>query len=641
MVTLHNLWAPFAAIGAAALFLLAYLIFRLFLPAVLFPPLPWLTSAAAVRRSARRPPRNLCFASLCLLLAGLFFGRPRFEPRGGGDRALIVLVDASASMQGAPFAEALATARRRLAALKDGDAANVAAVGPKVVWALPHADVSGNRSVLWRFLDRLEPTCGGARFDSALREASEKLFSSGFPEKELVIVSDFQESTWRHAEKVLNDLLRSDIDVQLKTAGEENRENLALQIPRPVVVTSPGIPVLLRAHLKAFARREITCRVSWKIGDKSLETTSLTLPPEGTAKLRLPIAPSESGVLEGVVSLRADQSMTFDDTARFSVIVLPKVLAAVAVHEPQQAVLIKEALSAAGEAGRLQALLLRELGRRKPQLYVAVSPAPSYLQEALQEGIPVLLFAGSRPPALPELRSTLRQSGLWLLLPEIAGHTTDRIEALSQLRIRMRRSSPQGALTLCRFSDGRPAVVLFRDLPLLVCLFDASGTSSPLLQTPQAVVPLLGELVYCALSAPYKALIAGEPATLVLPQRAYRFYGTAGEEFFPPAAPRGRSTTISLPAQTKPGFVRIFSSGRLVASLPVGQPEEESDPKRAEDILQQAEKTPRRTAARPEVDLTGPAGAALILVVLLWFFLESRTGGSTREDRREGRGSRE
>jgi len=87
--------------------------------------------------------------------------------------------------------------------------------------------------------------------------------------------------------------------------------------------------------------------------------------------------------------------------------------------------------------------------------------------------------------------------------------------------------------------------------------------------------------------------------------------------------------------------VRIFSSGRLVASLPVGQPEEESDPKRAEDILQQAEKTPRRTAARPEVDLTGPAGAALILVVLLWFFLESRTGGSTREDRREGRGSRE
>lgn len=199
-----GLVAPLALVGLAALAIpvLIHLIQRERKRVVEFPSLMFLRRIPyqSVRRRRIRDVLLLMMRLAALALIVLAFARPFFRTDSlaaatqNGAREAVILVDASYSMEyGDRWTKAQSAARDAIRAMKPGDHASL-------VFFSSGADVAvrsaSDRGRLEAGLAAGKVGPGATRYAPALKLAGSLLAESALPQREIILISDFQRRGW-------------------------------------------------------------------------------------------------------------------------------------------------------------------------------------------------------------------------------------------------------------------------------------------------------------------------------------------------------------------------------------------------------------------------------------------------------------
>jgi len=199
-----GLVAPLALVGLAALAIpvLIHLIQREKTRVVQFPSLMFLRRIPyqSVRRRRIRDAALLMMRLTALALIIMAFARPFFRTDSlgavtqNGARESVIIVDMSYSMEyGDRWSKAQGAARDAIRAMKPGDRASL-------VFFSTDADVAvrsaGDRSRLESVLAAAKTGPGATRYAPALKLAGSLLAESPLPQREIVLISDFQRRGW-------------------------------------------------------------------------------------------------------------------------------------------------------------------------------------------------------------------------------------------------------------------------------------------------------------------------------------------------------------------------------------------------------------------------------------------------------------
>ncbi|HAK97389.1 MAG TPA: hypothetical protein DCM87_20985 [Planctomycetes bacterium] len=625
MVSFDHTWPPAAACAIAALMLGAHLVLRLLARPIEFPPLPWLREArrALPLLRRRRAALDFAFALAAVLLAGLLCGHPRI---GVATRAAaIVLLDTSLSMGGGGERSGVAAGVRRaaeiLAGLADEDRVNLALCGGDVRWAYPSAPAGLDRGPVRRLLESAAPGHGGGALAAAIEDALARLAQAPEREKALYVISDFQASSW--ADVPLPPFPGVAV-VPVPVPGPIE-DNVAVRIRgRAAAATCIDEGCEIALELENFASVPRSVRLRWELDGRETARDAIELPPRSVTLAAHVFSIAAPGVVRGEAEALGGDALPGDDRVFFTIDAAAERRVGIAGGAPATRAMLARAL---GGAARLP-IAAEPIERRPPSAFDAVIAAGAP-REALDPvralGMPCLVFAAA-PAHLPAaLAEGLRpERGTFALDTAFAGNAVRELPALAGVRLAARLSGAAYGRVLARFADGAPAAVALPAENLIIAFFGLDADAGDLLARPEnaeAAVVFLGELVRLALGDRVPAPRIGREATLALPQRAYRFFEPAGEEIFPPAAPAGAWTRVTLPAASAPGYFEVWHGDRIVAAAPVNAPPEESRP--AVDAATLA-RWRRAAAERPrarERDATGPLLCALFLTACAWLCL--------------------
>ena len=199
-----GLVAPLALVGLAALAIpvLIHLIQREKKRVVEFPSLMFLRRIPyqSVRRRRIRDVALLMMRLAALALIVLAFARPFFRTDSlaaatqNGARESVILVDQSYSMEyGNRWSKAQAAARGVIRAMKPGDRASLVFFSTGANVAVRSA---GDRPRLESVLAAATTGPGATRYAPALKLAGSLLAESPLPQREIVLISDFQRRGW-------------------------------------------------------------------------------------------------------------------------------------------------------------------------------------------------------------------------------------------------------------------------------------------------------------------------------------------------------------------------------------------------------------------------------------------------------------
>src|SRR6516225_714444 len=190
------------ALGALAIPVLIHLIQREKKRVVEFPSLMFLRRIPyqSVRRRRLRDVALLIMRLAALALIVFAFSRPFFRTDSlaaaaqNGARESVILVDTSYSMEyGNRWSKAQAAARDAIRAMKPGDRASL-------VFFATGADVAvrsaGDRAQLEAVVASGRTGPGATRYAPALKLAGSLLAESPLPQREIVLISDFQRRGW-------------------------------------------------------------------------------------------------------------------------------------------------------------------------------------------------------------------------------------------------------------------------------------------------------------------------------------------------------------------------------------------------------------------------------------------------------------
>lgn len=246
--------------------------------------------------------RTLAMLALLLVFPGLLL-LGKDAPAPGAQRTTVVLIDRSASMAamegaGSRFQAACAAASEWLDSTRP-DLVNLVWTGHQAEAVFP--DPGPNRGYLMDLLTRSrvrpEPGPPGPALDIAWRQ-----LSAARGNRELVIISDFQDTAWRD----LQTAVPPGVKVRTIPVATTAPENLAVSS----LVAVPSTPV---------AGQEILLLVKVANFSDTLRRTTLTLdaggarqsravevPARGEAEISLPLRPAAGGLLPVTAALEAD-----------------------------------------------------------------------------------------------------------------------------------------------------------------------------------------------------------------------------------------------------------------------------------------------------------------------------------------------
>ena len=153
-----------------------------------------------IRRQQLRHKFLFALRCLALLLLVFAFTRPFFETSAEaaavvvGGREVVILMDRSHSMRyGDRWTRAVAQAHARVDALGPADRASLVLFAERAeATGQPTADMTA----LSAAIDAAETTAGGTRYGPALQLAGRILSESDRPEREVVLITDFQRAGW-------------------------------------------------------------------------------------------------------------------------------------------------------------------------------------------------------------------------------------------------------------------------------------------------------------------------------------------------------------------------------------------------------------------------------------------------------------
>lgn len=305
--------APLFALGVLGVVvpLIVHLVHKERKEAIAFPSLMFVEKAPYQHSRRQRIRDWLLFLvrALAIILLAAAFARPYFVARRlggaalGGAREVVVLLDRSMSMRYG----------NRWAAAREAAAKSLGGVGERDHWNLIPFDTraslvndpTGDRVARRAALDSLTTTDAGTRLAPAVALARRILGASTFPQKELLIVSDFQRSAWDLGDDVEmpEGTKLSAVDV---SAGEvHDRSVRAVETRREVAAgKAPGADdrVIVAARVVNVGPAVKGVGIALEINGREVERKRVDLPGDGGATVAFaPVAVVSGGAPARVV----------------------------------------------------------------------------------------------------------------------------------------------------------------------------------------------------------------------------------------------------------------------------------------------------------------------------------------------------
>ncbi|MCH8937091.1 MAG: BatA domain-containing protein [Gemmatimonadetes bacterium] len=308
------LLAPLFLLGLGTLVVpvIVHLIHRHKRESVPFPSLMFIQRIPYkdVRRQQLRHKLLFAIRCLALILLALAFARPFLENATEATaadiagREVVILLDRSHSMRfGDRWQRGVEQARARLDLLGPLDRATV------VLFA-ETAEVTGETAI-----ERAEPTAGGTRYGSALQLAGRILSESEQPEREVVLITDFQRSGW---DRVSDVRLPGGTIVTAVDLSEDETHNISLpfvSLRQEVLSGREWVSVTTRV-VNGGERQVVGLRVALVLNGQELQSRTVTVDPLGSTAVTFSPVLLPEGVSRGAVTAGTD-ALPQDNTAVF------------------------------------------------------------------------------------------------------------------------------------------------------------------------------------------------------------------------------------------------------------------------------------------------------------------------------------
>jgi hypothetical protein len=605
---------PLWALGLlAAVPLLAHLFSRTRPRRREFPSLRLIHEAMRRVTRVRRPRERWLLLLRTLAMAALIGAflqpwlRTRHTQPSASDRALVLLIDATASMAFADgtrtrLAQAAAAADQLLASLPAGSLANIVWLQsqPASVLPEPGPNIAFLREALQRAVAK--PEAGDIAI--AWQLAEKQLAASTAGHRELAVISDFQKSAWREASwQTAPGIALTRLAVGETTAANVALAGLAIEPARPVI----GEPARIVCRVRNFSPEPRRATLLAAAGESRL-SQAVEVPPWSETLAVLPVTFSREGLAP--IELRLNEDRFPGDDVRHALCDVrgaTRVLIAGDPGDPTAAVWHRAAralggveaaripLAEAASAPRADLLMLAGWRGEAAEPLRARVESGSALVVQPGAGLPAGAFsmlAGVQATASDALGMEIRDAPGWAVRIARENHPVFRLfqagaygdpaGALFRRRIATPPLPPGQALLA--FADDRPALhwVDGGAAPLLWWNLDL-GSSDWAAQTP--FVSFFGEVL-----REIAARAGGAAPRETPPGDVLRF--EAGPAIDPadvhlvderdqgievaPESPRTPNRIVSK-AAPPPGSYRWMAQGSVLDRAVINFPEEESD----------------------------------------------------------------
>jgi hypothetical protein len=317
-----TLLAPWFALGlvAIALPVLVHLVHKEKRDPVAFPSLQFIRRTPYPFRSRQKIRDWLLFLLRCavLALAAFAFARPVFARRGSaaapgdGGREIVVLLDRSFSMRvGDRWTRARAEATKVLTAVGPRDRATLIAFD---LGAAALHDATNDQAVLRAALDSLQPSDLGTRLAPATTIAQRVLSTSERARRALVVISDFQRTSWDLQDDARMPPGTAVIPVDVSSGRVTNRGVRSVEVRRDQSGAADRVLVAARVANLGPSARGVGARL--EVSGRSVATATVDLPTDGGAtvlfrSVAAPPSPVAARVILDADSLGGDDAFGF------------------------------------------------------------------------------------------------------------------------------------------------------------------------------------------------------------------------------------------------------------------------------------------------------------------------------------------
>ena len=271
------------------------------------------------RRIRNWPLLLLRLAALALIVAAFarpFFRRPALAAGGAsGAREVVVLVDRSYSMAyGDRWARATAAARDAIGQVNPSDRASIVLFSSGAEVALRSTP---DRSRLNAAVNTSKPGAGATRYGPALKLAGSIASESALPQREVILISDFQRAGWQGAEGVR---LPDGVVLTPVAIGDAETANVSVtpvSLQRTTFSEQDRVTVtggVTNHGAKAVSNLEITL----EIDGRAVQTERLTVEPNSSASITFAAVTPAAQNTRGAVRIGND-ALAVDNAFNFTV----------------------------------------------------------------------------------------------------------------------------------------------------------------------------------------------------------------------------------------------------------------------------------------------------------------------------------
>ena len=596
-------------LGLAGLPLLVHLISRARPPVYRFSNIEFLRRVMRSTARVKRPKDRLLLVlrTLALLALAAAFLSPVLVSKSvslpGEEVTVVMLVDRSASMAaregaGSRFDNARSRAVEYLESRKP-TAANLIWIdaAPDAVFPEPSPNLSFLVEQLNQARAEAEDGPPGPAFDTALRQLA---MARG--RRELVILSDFQQSAWRD----FAPSLPSDVTVHAQQVASETPANVAVtgllaQLARPVVGQEVTLLARVHNHSPQPARVQLTMDA-----DGARRSQAADIPAWGESEIAFTVRPANAGPMP--VSVSCDPDPFPNDDARFAVVGVRESLR-LAIGGPDDGAEARLLKKLAAALPWLEAETADTAARQPDFRYIgAWDGADASGLRALAEAGTTLIVrpANGCPPEsaaeLLEIDSGIfaaafaRESSPdgWTVLPEEdhpavhlfrGGDFGNPFAGSFRTRITLPASLASEGRPVAWFADRKPAIVEFATAGAPIVLWslplETEFTDWPM---QGAFLPAMAEMLLQfrprsgdAASETSAGSALSWSSTHPDHPGAIRLIAPDGNALDLVETSTAAGTSWSWPGPAAPGIYRWVAMGQTVAATPVNLPEVESD----------------------------------------------------------------
>lgn len=510
---------PLFLLGLAAVAapIIVHLVRRTRAQRVEFPSLMFVRQVPQ-RTIRRRTIHNLLLLllrSLAFLLLALAFTRPYFgdgeAAAGGGQRAQVILLDTSFSMQyGQRFQQAKARANALIDETRGNDRVALVSFGNRYEVL---SRFTNDTAKLKALVDSAKPGLSSTDYTQALRGAETLFKESNLANKRLLLISDFQANGQNPAEA--NYRLNKDIKLVPIDVGEAQAGNLAVtDITAQPLIYQPKYDDKLTARIANFSdEAKEGVRVEFNLNDHVIEKRELKIAGHDTAAVEFTGFNLNEGINRCFIHIEGDQ-FPVDNKFYFTLRRAEQLKALVidtATRGRSESFYLRNALTT-GENLPF-ALTIKTAGSVNPgelPEYKVVFLNDAALNPALAQGLAKFVekggglaiaagphaepgaFNATLQPLLPaKLESAVNLRGDYVSLSDVkTDHPVFEVfrqsGRLASARVTSYwRATPQEAATVvARFEDGSPALIERSqgggNVMLFTSTFDASWNDLPL-----------------------------------------------------------------------------------------------------------------------------------------------------------------